>query len=472
MAIIPWSNAVNVGSTYAANVRGPVTAGIAIQSATWKSGAAVNISAITQAKPAVVTTSSAHGLVNGDAVYITGVKGMTSPQQHRIHRAQQDAARRSSFMTPSNAKIDTTGAAKYTSAGTEQKCLTAACEMVITTASAAWNFAQGDVIEVTGTTGLSSPTDIDGLQTVGAVTSNTFVWPDVFGPTKRLYERRHNVLHDLHADSSPRKACQYYYFTNAAGGQHALPGQQLRHRAHDERRDRCRPEHHVRSASTTRAAQPPASRRSIQPLTSNKTTLHNLAQHIDRAGSTAGHLGLAWGWYMICAQFRLSLAVGSQPAAYGRANLVKAVILMTDGQFNLQYCNGVLDSDVGSGTGNINCTSPNGNSHAPGGGPLQRHQGAGERHHPLYGRVLPGQRHRLAQFPQDCATAPSDFFQADSGTDLSNAFTAIAQNLNNLAYFEVSRTPSPSRRRVTAATVARSPAAWPDTAHSGLKTMS
>jgi len=35
-------------------------------------------------------------------------------------------------------------------------------------------------------------------------------------------------------------------------------------------------------------------------------------------------------------------------------------------------------------------------------------------------------------FLKSCATAPSDFFQADSGTDLSNAFTAIAQNLNNL----------------------------------------
>ena len=46
-------------------------------SVTGSSGFKVNISAITQASPAVITTVSNHGLVAGDSIYISGVGGMT-----------------------------------------------------------------------------------------------------------------------------------------------------------------------------------------------------------------------------------------------------------------------------------------------------------------------------------------------------------------------------------------------------------
>ncbi|MEP7240929.1 MAG: pilus assembly protein TadG-related protein, partial [Devosia sp.] len=82
MSIIPWSNAVNVGSGYAAAIRGAVTGPTTISSATWIAAAAVNIGgaspAVTKANPAVVNTSTNHGLVAGDYIYITGVVGMTN----------------------------------------------------------------------------------------------------------------------------------------------------------------------------------------------------------------------------------------------------------------------------------------------------------------------------------------------------------------------------------------------------------
>lgn len=44
----------------------------------------INISGITKANPGVVTTSSSHGLSNGDHVYITGVSGMTEVNSSTI----------------------------------------------------------------------------------------------------------------------------------------------------------------------------------------------------------------------------------------------------------------------------------------------------------------------------------------------------------------------------------------------------
>ena len=63
------------------------------------------------------------------------------------------------------------------------------------------------------------------------------------------------------------------------------------------------------------------------------------------SGSTAGHIGTAWGWYMISPTFSYLWPTASQPAAYGEDHLFKIVILMTDGEFNTFYCNGVISQD-------------------------------------------------------------------------------------------------------------------------------
>ena len=137
---------------------------------------------------------------------------------------------------------------------------------------------------------------------------------------------------------------------------------------------------------------------------------------------------------MISPNFAYLWPTASQPAAYGRNNLVKAVVLMTDGEFNTQYCNGVLadDSGQGSSSDQINCDSPNGSSHdqavtictnikAPANSTI------------LYtvGFDLGSDTYAL-NFLKDCATDDDHFFQADTGTDLTAAFTQIAQNLNSL----------------------------------------
>lgn len=55
----------------------PVIASPTGVSVAGSSGSTINISGITQANPAVISTVSNHGLVAGDSIYITGVGGMT-----------------------------------------------------------------------------------------------------------------------------------------------------------------------------------------------------------------------------------------------------------------------------------------------------------------------------------------------------------------------------------------------------------
>src|SRR5690606_38533810 len=85
---------------------------------------------------------------------------------------------------------------------------------------------------------------------------------------------------------------------------------------------------------------------------------------------TAGHLGLAWAWYMVSPNFASLWPSNSRPAAYGTDNLRKVVVLMTDGEFNTVYCNGVISNSSVSGSGSvadqIACSAPTGSSYDQG----------------------------------------------------------------------------------------------------------
>jgi len=79
-------------------------------------------------------------------------------------------------------------------------------------------------------------------------------------------------------------------------------------------------------------------------------------------GSTAGHIGFEWGWYALSKDVEL-WSGSEEPAAYGTAKLKKIAIVMTDGEYNTAYCNGVLSKNsIGYGNDRINCNATNGDS--------------------------------------------------------------------------------------------------------------
>ncbi|MGH7018756.1 MAG: pilus assembly protein TadG, partial [Brevundimonas sp.] len=87
----------------------------------------------------------------------------------------------------------------------------------------------------------------------------------------------------------------------------------------------------------------------IQPLTSDRKTLTDLIDKLKAEGGTAGQIGLAWGWYTVSDTFN-SLWPTYFAGPKNPAETIKSVILMTDGEFNVNYCSGVTAGQVCNAT--------------------------------------------------------------------------------------------------------------------------
>jgi Flp pilus assembly protein TadG len=75
----------------------------------------------------------------------------------------------------------------------------------------------------------------------------------------------------------------------------------------------------------------------IVPLSYDPGFLKTRIDGFNAGGMTAGHLGVAWARYLIAPKWSGVWPSASAPLAYGDPRQVKAVILMTDGEFNTQY---------------------------------------------------------------------------------------------------------------------------------------
>jgi Flp pilus assembly protein TadG len=71
-------------------------------------------------------------------------------------------------------------------------------------------------------------------------------------------------------------------------------------------------------------------------LTSDKTILKNYISTLSAGGYTAGHLGVAWTWYLVSEDWNQVFDGTAAPLAYTEPDSAKVVILMTDGAFNTE----------------------------------------------------------------------------------------------------------------------------------------
>ncbi|WP_293381958.1 pilus assembly protein [Phenylobacterium sp.] len=178
----------------------------------------------------------------------------------------------------------------------------------------------------------------------------------------------------------------------------------------------------------------------VQPLSSNISALHSTIASLTANGSTAGHIGMAWGWYMVSPNWANLFPAASQPAAYGTQHLIKAVILMTDGDFNTTYCKGVIsgvtsdtDGSAGEPKYHASCGSPNGNSLTQGLA-LCNAMKAAPNNIVVYtvGFLHSGADPTAETFLNSCATDANHVYFPSTGSSLSTAFQAIAADLNRL----------------------------------------
>ncbi|MEO1322248.1 MAG: pilus assembly protein TadG-related protein [Pseudomonadota bacterium] len=79
-------------------------------------------------------------------------------------------------------------------------------------------------------------------------------------------------------------------------------------------------------------------------LTNKRSDLDTYVSTLRADGSTAGHLGVAWTWYLISDRWSSVFDDTAAPAMYTNNDVQKAVILMTDGDFNVVGHRGQGDS--------------------------------------------------------------------------------------------------------------------------------
>jgi hypothetical protein len=78
----------------------------------------------------------------------------------------------------------------------------------------------------------------------------------------------------------------------------------------------------------------------IVPLTADRDMLHQQISALQPSGSTAGHIGVQWAWNIVSEHWGSTWGGSAAPDPYSRVDkgeLLKAVILMTDGEFNTEY---------------------------------------------------------------------------------------------------------------------------------------
>ena len=444
MAIVPWSYSVNVGSL-ANQVRGTPTPGVSISALTWFQGTSKNIGGITNDTEGVITlTDATTDLNDNDWVYISGVKGMTQING-KIGQITSLNASKKTFKLKVNGTIlctkNTTSCSNFGTYSTSttdlvQKCVIANCLEVVTTSSN-HGIATGESVYITGTVGTSSINNAaDAAWTPTILTTTTYSLPGT-SPSN-------GIRTSGGTSYCVKYGCSHFYFTNAEGTK-------KRWQPNNCVTDRTANTYNDIAPSTTplgfhyTSGGADCIGNKIVPLTANKTTLHAAIGAHDpldgrtlvAEGSTAGHLGLAWGWYMLSPNFAyLWPSTAPAPRAYGSTNLIKAVIFMTDGVFNTPYCKGVTADDATSGApGNadqINCNSPNGSSKSQA-TTLCDSIKASANKTALYvvGFDLASDTTTL-DFLRSCATSVDHFYRADTGTDLVAAFRSIAQNLSDL----------------------------------------
>ena len=411
VAVVPYSMAVNV-DTYADSARGSIIGSTSITGLIWYTGSIKTVTSATRANP-VVITAAAHGFSNGDKVAFWDSTEMT-----QLNGVVFTVANR----TPNSFQlqgVDGQSWTKFSGSASVAKCARADCNPTVT--SVAHGLANSEYVRINGVGGMTQLND--ATFQVANVTGNTFTLTTVGA---RAYTSGG-------LSWCARQGCTWYAFQN-------IYGTLLTHRVSTCVTERTGGNAYTDVSPTTArvgrnypSTSNPCLANTLRPLSSDKTTIKANIDALSAAGSTGGQIGVGWGWYAISPNFS-SLFGSSAGGAYNTADTLKAVVIMTDGEYNSGYCNGVISADSTSGSGSdalrINCNAPNGHPFNQSLAMCTAMKAAGVIVYTVGFQVVNDQRAR--DLINGCATSASHVYLADSGASLRTAFAAIGRDISQL----------------------------------------
>lgn len=419
LALVPYSMAVNVGSNAGA-IRGtpigstPITGAVINLEGT----AGKPISAATAAKPVVITSAS-HGFSNNDVVWIAGAAGMTqlNNKAYLVKNRTNDTFQLYSL---GGSEVNGNRYDTYTGSATVRKCQNNDCSITIT--SNGHGMSNNQYVHITGVGGMTEINDRTFL--VGNATANTFtIDPNMSALSP--YTSGGNAW-------CAQQGCTYFAFDNMYGNLRT-------HRISSCVTERTGAQAYTDAAPSTALVgrnYPPGGyclSAGIRPLSSDKAVLKSDIAGYVVEGSTAGQIGIGWGWYMVSPNFNY-LWPSSGAGAYNTADTLKAVIIMTDGEFNTPYCSGVVSNDAGYGavsaSSRIDCAADNGSPFDQGRAMCTAMKAQGVLVYTVGFQITAGGD--AANMLEACASTPANFYLPASGGDLSEAFAAIGRDITQL----------------------------------------
>lgn len=428
-AIIPYSMGVNLGSM-ANGARGTPPAGRSISNATWSTGPTRSISSISRNNSRITVTSNGHGFSTGDFVYVWNASGMTqiNNERFRVRRVDNNSFR---LQTPDGQDINPYYYGNYSGNGRVVECQRDDCAVTITSSN--HDFQNGGQVRILDVSGLSTLNDT--TYRVADRTRDTFV---LLGsdPRGQTYSRNGTAF-------CADYGCQYFTYTGRWGAERTSQiSSCVSERTGDEAFTDASPGD-ARVGANYPIPGNGCPSNVLTPLTSDRNHLIQQISQLSDGGSTAGQIGLAWGWYAVSPNFNsLWPSTTNHAAPYGSNNLLKVVVMMTDGEFNTPYCDGVIAQNAGAGSGDTNwhnrCDARNGS-------PFQQAvdlcAAMQDEDIIIYTVGLgvanandntPNTVDTAREVIETCATSPDHVYLPDGDTDLREAFRAIARSISDL----------------------------------------
>ena len=423
VALVPYSNSVNPGA-YVATARGAISTSVNITGAVINlAGTPKTITAATTARPVVITSSS-HGFANGDVVWISGATGMTqlNNKPYEVRNKTRDTFE---LYTLNGFRVDGRNYSTHTgNTGRVQRCQNNDCSITITADN--HGLSNNDYVYITNVGGMTQINNETHL--VGNVSTNSFTI-DLTDAALTPYTSGGKAW------SAVGGGTTYFAFEN-------MNGDLQTHRVSGCVTERTGAEAYTEAAPSGTSSRvgrhyPNIDGACIQdtilPLSSSAATIKARIDDFTVSGSTAGQIGIAWGWYMVSPNWN-TLWPSSGAAAYNSARTIKAVVIMTDGEFNTPYCRGVISRQAGVGSGGnsakIDCDATNGDPFTQSAALCTAMKNQGVIVYTVGFGITAGGA--AATMLETCATTRSNFFLPASGGDLSEAFAAIGRDITQL----------------------------------------
>ena len=175
------------------------------------------------------------------------------------------------------------------------------------------------------------------------------------------------------------------------------------------------------------------------PLTTNAKTLTDAIASMTAVGSTAGQVGIGWGWYTLSPTFGLWTGE-SVPSGYDKLTtndftkkVKKIMVLMTDAEYNSASYNGVitgLPTVSGSGGYNdhINKAPNNGDSYVQSNAMCQSIKNSGVEVYVITFQLDTSVQKRV-DLANNCATDSAHVINAANSSDLNAVMNTLANTI-------------------------------------------